>query len=210
MRKLIPTTVETKQLSLFNCLTLDNIVVPVTAADFESAVLQIKAAKVVGFDTESKPVFEKGVVNQGPHVVQFSTQHKAFIFQLNNPESYNPLLYLLSSEHVQKVGFDLASDRKLIVKKFGVLPRGFVDLCPVFRKDGYRSTVGIRAAVAIVFNQQFHKPKHVTMSDWNIPQLSVSQRIYAANDAFAALCVHLQLLKNLENLDEPVHDGSAL
>jgi ribonuclease D len=90
----------------------------------------------------------------------------------------------------------LASDRKLLLKKFGVLPRGFVDLCPVFKRKGYRSTVGIRAAVAIVFNEQFHKSKHVTMSNWGNVKLSDSQLIYAANDAFAALRVYLALLSD--------------
>jgi ribonuclease D len=145
------------------------------------------------FDTESKPVFEKGVTNHGPHIVQFSTEYKAYIFQLHNPESYNPLLYLLSNENIKKIGFDLASDRKLLLKKFGVLLHGIVDLCPIFKRKGYRSTVGLRAAVAIMFNEQFQKSKHATMSNWGSSILSDEQLIYAANDAFAALRVYLSL-----------------
>lgn len=195
IRKQIPTREDTKLLAHFSYLTRENIVVPITALDFEAAVEHIKAVRVVGFDTESKPVYEKGVVNEGPHIVQFSGVDKAFIFQLNNPESHKPLLYLLASDDIQKVGFDLASDRKLLLKKFGVLPRGFIDLCSLFRRSGYRSTVGIRAAVAIVFNQQFHKSKHVTMSNWGSHTLSDNQLLYAANDAFAALHVYLQMTK---------------
>lgn len=193
MRKQIPTILETKQLPPFSYLQLDNITVPITAGDFEAAVIDIKSAKVVGFDTESKPVFEKGAVNDGPHIVQFSSESRAYIFQLSNPESHNPLLYLLAAEDIKKIGFDLASDRKLLLKKFGVSPRGFVDLCPVFKRKGYRSTVGIRAAVAIVFNEQFHKSKHATMSNWGNSKLSDSQLMYAANDAFAALRVYSAL-----------------
>lgn len=198
MQKTIPTLLETRQLPYFRDLTLDKIVVPITTDDFAAALLHINAVKIVGFDTESKPVFEKGAINGGPHIVQFSCEDKAYIFQLNNPESHNPLLYLLSSEEIQKIGFDLGSDRKLILKKFGILPRGFVDLCHIFRKKGYRNTVGIRAAVAIVFDQQFHKSKQITMSDWSAQQLSDKQRLYAANDAFAALSVYLQLQKITE------------
>lgn len=198
MPKLMPTVSETKRLPIFNYLKLENIVVPIAAADFASALLHIKVAKVVGFDTESRPVFEMGAVNDGPHIVQFSCEDRAYIFQLNNPESHNPLLYLLSCDDIQKVGFDLASDRKLILKKFGVMPRGLIDLCHDFRKMGFRGSVGIRAAVAIVFNRQFHKSKDVTMSNWSAPHLSDNQLLYAANDAFAALCVHQQLLKSLD------------
>lgn len=196
MRKLIPTKLETKQLPEFNYLGLDRIVVPVTADDFAAAVLHITSARLVGFDTESLPTFEKGKVSDGPHVIQFASENQAYIFQLGNPHSHNPLLYLLAAESVKKIGFDLGSDRKLLLNKFGISPRGLVDLRPVFKKQGYRSTVGIRAAVAIVFNEQFHKSKNVTMSNWSSPILSDSQLLYAANDAYGALRVYLQLLDN--------------
>lgn len=200
MRKLIPTILETRQLPDFNYLELDKIIVPVTADDFAAAILHITSAKVVGFDTESRPTFEKGTVRDGPHVVQFASESQAYIFQLCNPESHNPLLYLLASEDIKKIGFDLGSDRKLLLKKFGVSPRGLVDLRPVFKRQGYRSTVGIRAAVAIVFNEQFHKSKHITMSNWSCPILSNNQLLYAANDAFAALRVYLQLLNSPQEI----------
>jgi ribonuclease D len=200
MRKPIPTLLETKQLPNFSYLELDKIIVPVTADDFEAAILHIKSAKLVGFDTESRPVFEKGAVSDGPHIVQFASEKQAYIFQLCNPESHNPLLYLLAAEEIKKIGFDLASDRKLLLKKFGVLPRGLIDLCPVFKKQGYRSTVGIRAAVAIVFNEQFYKSKHATMSNWGNPILTSNQLLYGANDAFAALRVYLQLESNTKQI----------
>ncbi|HOY21694.1 MAG TPA: 3'-5' exonuclease [Cellvibrio sp.] len=198
MRKSIPTILETKQLPHFAYLERDKITVPVTAEDFDTAVKQIKAAKLVGFDTESKPVFEKGAVNGGPHVVQFATQDRAYIFQLSNVERHNPLVYLLAADDIKKVGFDLASDRKLLLKKFGVSPRSFVDLCPMFKRRGYRNTVGVRAAVAILFNQQFYKSKHTTMSDWSNPLLSETQISCAANDAYGALCVYFKILSDAE------------
>jgi ribonuclease D len=198
MRKLVPTKLETKQLPDFNYMGLERIIVPVTADDFAAAVLHLTSTRMVGFDTESLPTFEKGQVSDGPHVVQFSSERHAYIFQLSNPESHNPLLYLLAVEDVKKIGFDLGSDRKLLLKKFGVSPRGLIDLRPVFKKQGYRNTVGVRAAVAIVFNQQFHKSKHVTMSNWRSPVLSDDQLLYAANDAYAALIVYLKLLDNLK------------
>jgi ribonuclease D len=191
MRKPIPTILETKQLPEFSYLGLENIIVPVTADDFSAAVVQLMSAKCVGFDTESRPTFAKGEVSEGPHVVQFASESQSYIFQMCNPESHNPLQYLLAAEDLKKIGFDLGSDRKLLLKKFGVLPRGLLDLRQVFKKQGYRDTVGIRAAVAIVFNQQFHKSKHVTMSNWGSSVLSSNQLIYAANDAYAALRVYL-------------------
>lgn len=196
MRKSVPTISETKQLPDFNYLGLDKSIFPVTAREFAAAVTHIESVKLVGFDTESRPTFEKGTVSDGPHVVQFASESQAYIFQLCNPESHNPLLYLLAAEDIKKIGFDLGSDRKLLLKKFGMSPRGLVDLRPVFKRQGYRNTVGIRAAVAIVFNQQFHKSKHVTMSNWSNPMLTHNQLLYAVNDAYAALRVYLRLLNS--------------
>lgn len=198
MRKLAPSILETKLLPEFAYLGLDKIIVPKTAEDFAAAILHLTAEKCVGFDTESRPTFEKGEESDGPHVVQFASESCAYIFQMCNPESHNPLLYLLSSDEIVKIGFDLGSDRKLMLKKFGVLPRNLLDLRAAFKQQGYRNTVGIRAAVAIVFNEKFHKSKRLTMSNWGTPTLTDSQLLYAANDAYAALRVYLQLNNSTE------------
>jgi ribonuclease D len=77
-----------------------------------------------------------------------------------------------------------------------------LDLSTVFRQDGYKNTTGVRAAVAIVLNQKFHKSKKVTTSNWAAPQLTESQLIYAANDAFGALKVLTAL--NRPHQDLPI------
>lgn len=189
----VPSILETQQLPDFDYLGLDRIIVPITADDFNAAVANITAAKLVGFDTESSPVFEKGATSDGPHIVQFACKQQTYIFQLCNPQSHNPLLYVLASDEIKKVGFDLASDRKLLRNRYGILVEGLIDICPLFKKQGYRNTVGVRAAVAIVFAQKFQKSRQVTMSNWRSPTLSSRQLLYAGNDAFAALQVYLQL-----------------
>lgn len=143
----------------FESLGLNCIVVPSTAKEFASAVDEIKAEKVVGFDTESKPVFATGVVNHGPHIVQFATRTKAFIFQLYRPECLPFLLEVLQSKDILKVGFALKSDQGHLHNKLGVQLRSVLDLNTVFHVDGYIREVGVKTAVAIVFNKKFHKSK---------------------------------------------------
>jgi hypothetical protein len=189
MRKSPPNKAETALLEPFDVLPLDRILVPSTEKEFASAVAEIKASKIVGFDSESKPVFVKGRVSEGPHIVQFATLDKAFIFQVHRSECHQYLVEMFQSEEVLKVGFGLKSDRGQIHKKFGVSLKSVLDLNSVFRKDGYRGATGVRAAVAIVFNKKFHKSKNVTTSNWALPQLTSRQLIYAANDAYAALRV---------------------
>ncbi|MDQ5915815.1 MAG: hypothetical protein QG584_1707, partial [Pseudomonadota bacterium] len=38
------------------------------------------AADAIGFDTESKPTFNKGEVSTGPHLVQLATDTHAWLF----------------------------------------------------------------------------------------------------------------------------------
>ena len=203
MKKIAPNKAEIALLEPFVGLTLEHIHVPASCAEFASATAEIKAAGIIGFDTESKPTFVTGDVSEGPHLVQFALPDKAYLFQLHQTEGLPFLLELLQSEQVIKVGFDLKSDGGHIYAKLGIYPGGMVDLNTVFRMDGYHKHMGVRAAVALVFNQRFSKPRHVTTSNWSQRQLTPQQLLYAANDAYAAL-------KVLEALDLPREDLSIM
>jgi ribonuclease D len=189
MNKIPPDKAQTALLPPFSGLALANIFVPASEAEFAAAAAEIMAAKVVGFDTESKPTFFKEQQSQGPHVVQFALENKAFIFQLHHRHSWPFLLELLQAEALLKVGFGLGQDKGQIHAKLGVRLNGVLDLCSVFRQMGYRNAVGVRAAVAIVFKQRFLKSKRVSTSNWANPVLTSNQLLYAANDAYAALKV---------------------
>lgn len=185
----IPTRDEMALLEPFAGLTLDDILVPCTPAQIDHAASELSAARFVGFDTESKPIFAKGQVSDGPHTVQFATMEKAYIFQLHRPECHQAVGDLLGSISVVKVGFGLRSDQDQLPKKLGVHPRAVLDLSAVFRRQGYRKMVGVKAAIAVVFNQRFQKSKRMSTSNWARHQLMPNQLLYAANDAYAAVKV---------------------
>ena len=178
---------ETTLMPPFRALTLAQIFIPDTQQELSSASAEIFAAGVAGFDTESKPTFNRGEVSEGPHVVQFAIQDKAFIFQLNRPECLPYIVEILESEAVLKVGFGLQSDHAQIHHKLGVRLAAVLDMNHVFSKEGYGSSTGVRAAVGLAMQQKFHKSKRVTTSNWAAVQLNDKQLIYAANDAYAAL-----------------------
>ena len=190
MVKLIaPSKAETALLQPFQGLALECIHLPKTVEAIEQAGREIVASGIAGFDTESKPTFNAGEKSRGPHVVQFALRDRAFIFQLHRPECRTLVSELLQSEQVLKVGFGLRNDRGQIRSKLGVTLGGILDLDHVFRKRGYKGQIGVRAAVGVVLNQRFRKSKRVTTSNWAAPDLTPSQILYAANDAFAALRV---------------------
>ena len=199
MNKIVPTKAEIALMEPFVGLALEHIHVPTTSAEFEVAAAEIMAAGLVGFDTESKPTFVTGDVSEGPHVVQFALQDKAYLFQFHQTVGHPYLIELLQSKVLIKVGFGLKSDSRQIYAKLGIRLGGVVDLNTVFRADGYHKEMGVRAAVGLVFKQRFAKSRHVTTSNWAQPQLTPQQILYAANDAYAAL-------KVLEALNIPRED----
>lgn len=202
MKKFAPTKAEITLLEPFIGLPLARIHVPATAEKFASATAEIKAAGIVGFDTESRPTFVTGDVSEGPHVVQFALHEKAYLFQTHRAEGHPFLIELLQSEQLIKVGFGLKSDRGHIRAKLGVHFGGVVDLNVVFSMGGYHKEMGVRAAVGLVLKQRFVKSRHVTTSNWSQPRLTPQQMLYAANDAYAALKV-LEAL-NLRREDLPI------
>ena len=189
MKKFTPSKAEIALLETFVGLTLEHIHVPASNAEFASATAEIKAAGIVGFDTESRPTFVTGDISEGPHVVQFALHDKAYLFQLHQTEGHLFLLELLQSAQLIKVGFGLKLDSKHVYAKLGVHLGGVVDLNTVFRSDGYHKDMGVRVAVGLVFKQRFAKSRKVTTSNWSQPQLTPQQMLYAANDAYAALKV---------------------
>ena len=207
MHKVAPTRNEIALLEPFIGLTLERIHVPTSTKEFASATAEIKAAGIVGFDTESKPTFVTGDVSEGPHVVQFALHNKAYLFQIHRAEGLPFLIELLQTEQLIKVGFGLRSDRGQIYAKLGVHFNAVVDLNTVFSMDGYHKEMGVRAAVGLVFKQRFAKARHVTTSNWSQPQLTSQQILYAANDAYAALKV-LEAL-DLKREDLPIMGVAA-
>jgi ribonuclease D len=194
MKKHAPSKPDIALMEPFVGLTLKHIHVPASKEEFAAAAAAIKAAGIVGFDTESKPTFVVGDVSDGPHVVQFALHDRAYLFQVHRKEGHPFLVELLRSDELLKVGFGLRSDRKHIRAKFGVEFGGVVDLNTVFNRDGYQKEMGVRNAVAQLFKQRFAKSKKITTTDWSQHQLTEPQILYAANDAYAALKV-LEALK---------------
>lgn len=202
VRLIAPSKDETALLEPFPGLALECIHLPKTPGAIEEAGREIMMAGLAGFDTESKPTFHVGEKSRGPHVVQFALGNKAFIFQLHVPGCRDLVCDLLQSERVWKVGFGLKNDREQIQSRLGVPLRAILDLDYFFRKQGYSSKIGVRAAVGAVLKQSFHKSKRSTTSNWAAIDLTPRQLLYAANDAFAALRV-MQTLELSGQLSHP-------
>ena len=165
----------------------------ITLVSTESQAIEAREALLQtphwGFDTESKPTFLKDQVSDGPHILQLSTLHKAWVFQLHDLNCRAVAAQLLALPGYTKAGFGLGDDRRRIVSKLGVDPADVLELNTVFQARGYRKDMGIKGGIAVLFNQRFAKSKKAATSNWSLPQLTPSQLAYAANDAYGAIHV---------------------
>jgi ribonuclease D len=177
----------------FSGLGLHQIQLVSTTAQAQQALQVLAGFRVLGFDTESKPTFERHEVSDGPHIVQLATLDQGYVFQLTDAGCRQALAQLLESPNIIKAGFGLGDDRRRIISKLGVDLQGVLDLNMVFNQRGYRKDMGVRGAVALMFNQRFLKSRKAITSNWAKPDLTSSQLSYAANDAYAALRVYVAL-----------------
>jgi ribonuclease D len=163
----------------------------ITSADQARVAWEVLSQSAVwGFDTESKPTFLKDQVSDGPHVLQLATLSHAWVVQLHDMACRNVVAQWMAQPEFTKVGFGLGDDKKRMVQKFGIEPNGVLDLNVPFRHLGYRKEIGVKSAIAVLFQQNFAKSKKSATSNWAAAHLSESQMVYAANDAYAAAHVH--------------------
>ena len=188
-RHTTPSKDEIALLPVFDRLGLDRITLLQTGAQAREALSVLTQLPAWGFDTESKPTFVKDQISEGPHILQLATAERAWVFQLHNPECSAIAAQLLAWPGIVKAGFGLGDDRKRIITQLGVQPADVLELNSVFLQRGYREDMGVRGAVAVLFNQRFIKSKKAATSNWAAPRLSESQLVYAANDAYAAFRV---------------------
>ena len=188
-----PNKAESALLPEFNYLTREHIHIPQTDAEWADTSQALHQATALGFDTESKPIFQAGQTDTGPHVVQLATQQDAWLLQLHHPQASGLVRAILANPHIIKVGFGLDNDKQQLQRTMQAEPQQLIDLDQFFSCQGYTRNLGLRAAVAVVLQQSLHKSKRLSTSNWAKKQLSEAQIHYAANDAHAALCVYAAL-----------------
>lgn len=188
-----PTNEERHHLPHFQSLNDSNIILICSIEDCYAVEAELKQAFIFGFDTESKPTFNKGEISTGPHLIQLATLEKAYLFQVS-PAILTFLHPILNNPKQLKVGFGLKNDVHLFRKKV-IEIQNTIDLSKCFSTFGLTNTVGIKTAIALLFEQNFIKNKKISTSNWGKKNLNAQQIAYAAADAYAALVVFRALFQ---------------
>ena len=174
-------------LPAYRGLALNDVVLVESQASADAAMLELLAADVLGFDSESKPTFAKGEVSTGPHLIQLATDTKAYLFQTWRPFGMDGVKAVLESEAILKVGFGLDGDKHSLLVRFGIALTNTLDLARALREETERNTIGARTAVVRCFGQKLQKSRRISTSNWARSQLNDRQLLYAADDAHVAL-----------------------
>ncbi len=155
------------------------------------AIQMLRQHNMVGIDTETKPSFKKGLLHK-VSLLQISTEDICFLFRLNKIVFPKELGDFLSDKSVKKIGLALKDDFNGLNKHLRFKPENIVDLQSIVKSYGILE-LGLQKIFAIVFNQKISKSQRLT--NWESPELTEQQQRYAATDAWAALMIYKQLMK---------------
>ena len=162
--------------------------------DLTDAVKTLRKNSVLGFDTETRPVFRKGVQHD-VSLLQLSTSKEAFLFRLNHLGFPNELVEILEDSSILKVGIAILDDVRGLKKLSNFKPEGFIELADIASDLGI-VTCGLRNLAAIFLGVRITKKAQLT--NWERPVISSKQSLYAATDAW--ICLKMYIFLERENL----------
>ena len=160
------------------------------------AVNDLSKHGCVGFDTETKPSFRKGEVNQ-VSLLQLAIEERVYLFRLKLCGFQPSLRKLLSDPDVIKIGVGIRDDIRFLRRLGDFTPASFIDLQNYATEFGTEEK-SFSKLMAIIFNVKISKRQRT--SNWEAPQFSEGQVRYAATDAWGALKMYQRLSEVAGNI----------
>ncbi len=164
----------------------------------KDAVEYLKQHSVLGFDTETRPSFKKGRVNDVA-LLQLSTNTKAFLFRINKIGLPSDLIGLLNDEDILKVGAAIKDDIRGLQKLNDFDANGFIELQKYVLRFGI-NCFSLKKLSALVLGFRISKRQQV--SNWEAKELTDGQLRYAATDAWVSLEIFERLKQAEKVLEE--------
>lgn len=155
------------------------------------AVSYLKRQKIIGFDTETRPVFSPGQRNHGVALLQLSGSEEAFLFRVQSLGMRRRICAILSNPDIIKVGAASHDDVRSLQRLRFFEEKGFVDLQKIGWEWGIRDK-SVKKMAAIILGVRISKTQQ--LSNWEAETLSEAQQKYAATDAWICREMYLRLL----------------
>ncbi len=169
---------------------------PVTVINLEQAEIAVRqireSGQLIGFDTETRPSFQKGV-SYRVCLVQLSVGQVCYLFRLNKIQEFPACLReLLEDPDYIKVGLSTQDDFKNLRKWCEELdPKGFIELQNMVKNYGI-TDLSLAKIYALLFGMKLSKRQRLT--NWEADQLSPKQLAYASLDAIACVEIYEVLM----------------
>jgi ribonuclease D len=157
--------------------------------ELDEALSLLAREELLGFDTETRPSFRKGRVNQ-PSLIQLAASNRIYLMQLAFVPFGAGLASLLSDEKILKVGVGIWDDLRELGKLYPFEGAGAVDLGDLARSLKL-PTQGLRNMAANLMGWRISKGSRC--SNWSLPDLSPRQIVYAATDAWIGRELYLKM-----------------
>lgn len=158
--------------------------------DVAPALRFLREQQIVGFDTETKPNFRKGVTNK-VSLIQVATEDRSFLFRLNKLGFTPELKEFMECEDVLKVGLSLKDDFHVLHRISPFTPANFVELQEMVKRYSI-TDASLQKIYAIIFGGRISKSQRLT--NWEAPSLTPSQMVYASIDAWACQRIYRRLV----------------
>ena len=167
------------------------IVVILTAGETERAVNYLLSKPILGFDTETRPSFQRGRQHQ-VSLLQVAAEDICFLFRLNHTGMTPAIIRLLEDNSVTKVGLSWHDDLNSL-RKIGSFKTGhFIDIQNLINDLGIED-MSLQKIYANLFGQKISKRQQ--LSNWEADILNDKQKIYAATDAWACIRIYEEIIK---------------
>ena len=198
MRKLIYNKVDKAMISQLKRVEFYGKIYVVTSpVEAEHVVDYLLSQPILGFDTETRPAFEKGKRYQCS-LLQVSTRTDCFLFRLNKTGLCPAVVRLLGDEQVTKVGLAWNNDM-LSLRQLGSFKSGrFIDLQDMVRELGIEDQSLVKI-YANLFGERISKAER--LSNWERSELTDTQMEYAAIDAWACVRIYNEVNRLLSTRD---------
>jgi ribonuclease D len=184
--------IDNKLLPEYPVKSFEGEVIVVDSIDkISEATNYLATQTILGFDTETKPSFKKGI-NHGVSLLQLSSSEKAYIFQLKKVGIDVHLAKILANPKIIKAGVAIRDDIKILRRIRGFDPKGFVELQDYVKEFGIEN-FGLKKLSALVLGYKISKSQQ--LSNWESDTLTHAQQIYAATDAWVSLQIYLRLIE---------------
>ena len=171
-------------------------VIDSVGSEFNRAISYLRAQKIIGFDTETRPCFAQNQPRYGVALLQLSGPGKAFLFRINKMGMHRRLCNLLADPKIIKVGAAVHDDIRGLQKHHDFKPASFVDLQKSVWEWGIKDK-SVKKMAAIILGCRISKTQQ--LSNWEADVLSESQCKYAATDAWVCREMYLKLMKSEKN-----------